>query len=319
MNRSQSSLSASAPPGCAELLINRCEALRPLQSGKLTFVGVDDRDVYNISAPFVLNGVEVIAGRVEVRETEDAEIVFFAKGRDGFFHPIPRAKTFPKLQDPCITFVGGDLLLGGVEYPVVLPGGGVGCQMHFFRGSRLDDFELAFKGPLRMKDIRLVELPDGRIAFLSRPQGKRGGRGKIGFGVAASLGEVTAELIENAPLLPDQCATSEWVGGNEMHVLDDGNIGVLGHIANFDAEGCRNYYSMAFIIDPISMEATPLEIIASRSDFPDGPAKREDLVNVVFSGGLVRNGDGLATLYAGLSDAEAGWVRIPDPFVVRQP
>jgi hypothetical protein len=51
------------------------------------------------------------------------------------------------------------------------------------------------------------------------------------------------------------------------------------------------------------------------SNFPAGATKRPDLVDVIFSGGLVRNGGGSATLYAGLRDAEAGWITIPAPFL----
>jgi hypothetical protein len=40
------------------------------------------------------------------------------------------------------------------------------------------------------------------------------------------------------------------------------------------------------------------------------------LDNVVFSGGLIRHGDGTADLYAGTSDAEAQKIRIKDPFLV---
>lgn len=71
---------------------------------------------------------------------------------------------------------------------------------------------------------------------------------------------------------------------------------------------------MVFCLDPRNGRATAPEIIASRSDFPDGPAKRPDLVDVMFSGGLVRQPDGTAVLYAGLSDTEAGCVLLPDPF-----
>jgi hypothetical protein len=37
-------------------------------------------------------------------------------------------------------------------------------------------------------------------------------------------------------------------------------------------------------------------------------------VDVVFSGGIVRNGGGAAHLYAGISDAAAAMVELPDPF-----
>jgi hypothetical protein len=37
-------------------------------------------------------------------------------------------------------------------------------------------------------------------------------------------------------------------------------------------------------------------------------------VDILFSGGLVRRGDGTATLYLGAGDAETHAARIPDPF-----
>ena len=76
----------------------------------------------------------------------------------------------------------------------------------------------------------------------------------------------------------------------------------------------RHYYGMVFCVDGDGV-ATPPRIIAQRSMFPAGPAKRDDLVDVIFSGGLVRNGDGTATLFAGISDVESAYIRIPDPFI----
>ena len=58
-----------------------------------------------------------------------------------------------------------------------------------------------------------------------------------------------------------------------------------------------------------------MKIIAVRSDFPEGPAKRPDLVDVIFSGGLIRKDHGLADLYVGASDKEAYCIEITDPFI----
>ena len=45
---------------------------------KLNFKGVPGKDVYNITAPFVSNGVEYIAGRVESTKSEtDSKVMFF--------------------------------------------------------------------------------------------------------------------------------------------------------------------------------------------------------------------------------------------------
>jgi hypothetical protein len=261
-----------------------------------------------------MEGRPVIAGRVESRDVELSEIVFFT-GVNEDWQPVPNARTFAGLQDPCIAFIGGELILGGVRFPVALADGSIIWRMEFYRGTSLNNLKLFLVGPDKMKDIRLVELADEQIGVLTRPQGEKGGRGKIGYFTAANLEAINAEAIQAAPLFERQCREEEWVGSNEAHLLQNGLVGVLGHIAYFDASQHRHYYAMVFSVDPRTGRATAPQIIARRSDFPPGPAKRPDLVDVMFSGGLVRHGNGTATLYAGLSDAEAGYVLLGDPLV----
>jgi len=281
------------------------------------FDGVGDRDVYNITAPFSLSGETLIAGRVEARDTESAETVFFAEGHDRVWRPRAGAPTFAKLQDPCIAFIQGEFVIGGVEFPVELPGRDTpGWRMNFYRGTTLETLRPFLQGPDHMKDIRLVELADGRVGACSRPQGERGGRGKIGFVAVGSIDQLTAAAIDAAPLLEGQFLSEEWGGANELHLLEDGRVGVLGHIAWMQGSGAseeKHYYPMSFVLDPATGEHSPLEIIASRDDFPATTPKQPGLRDVIFSGGLARDGDG-TWLYAGLSDAAAGRVRITDPF-----
>ncbi|MNZ65472.1 hypothetical protein D3C78_836680 [compost metagenome] len=71
---------------------------------------------------------------------------------------------------------------------------------------------------------------------------------------------------------------------------------------------------MVFAIDPATGEYSDIQLIAVRNQFLPGVAKRPDLEDVVFSGGLVRHEDGTANIYAGISDAEAQRATIPDPF-----
>lgn len=272
-----------------------------------------DRDVYNIGAPFQAAGETVIAGRVESRHNELAEAVFFVE-REGVWLPRPAAATFPKLQDPCVTRIGDELIFGGVEFPVDLPGGDQGWRMRFYRGKSLEDLELFLVGPDRMKDIRLLELSGGRIGVFSRPQGDRGGRGTLGFTPVDRLQDLTARTIEEAPLLHGQFRPEEWGGANEAHLLRGGLIGVLGHVARMDAAG-KHYYPMVFAFDPESGWRSGLKIIATRENFPPGPTKRPDLEDVIFSGGLRRDRDGTAVLFAGISDAWAARITMPDPFL----
>lgn len=281
---------------------------------KLEFTGVDSRDVYNITAPFKDEGGWMIAGRVESRDSEESNIMFFVE-RDGVWTPCEDTPVFP-LQDPFFTCLGQELVLGGVQtFPNPSSPGELLWRTVFYRGSSVRMLMPFFVGPDGMKDLRLVELNDGSLGVFTRPQGAKGGRGKIGFVRVRSVDELTLEMITEAPLLEGQFIDTEWGGVNEARMLKNGLIGVLGHIARFDGQGHRNYYPMVFALDPDTGAFSDIELIAVRSNFEFGPAKRPDLTDVVFSGGLVRQEDGTAVLYAGVSDAEAHCITIPDPFV----
>ncbi|WP_313638553.1 DUF1861 family protein [Paenibacillus sp.] len=279
---------------------------------KLKFTGVGHKDVYNITAPFEDEDEWVIAGRVESRESEHSDVVFFVE-RDGEWVPREGAPVL-ELQDPLFTRINGELIVGGVQiYPHPVKADALMWRTVFYRGKNIASLELFFKGPDGMKDLRLVDLKDS-IGVLTRPQGDKGGRGKIGFTRISSLDELSIPLIEETPLLEGQFIDEEWGGANEAHLLKNGLLGVLGHIASFDDAGNRHYYPMVFAINPATGEYSDIQIIAVRNQFLPGATKRPDLEDVVFSGGLVRQSDGTAHLYAGISDAEAQRATIPDPF-----
>ena len=271
------------------------------------------KDVYNITAPFVWEGKTLLAGRVEERDSEHSEVVFFEQDQKCWV-PVPGAPVFP-LQDPFVTKVDGCLLVGGVE---IFPDRQHPDRLHwrtvFYKGRTLNDLERFATGPDGMKDIRLLQLGDGRILTAVRPQGVIGGRGKIGFTVIDSLEELTEERLQNVPVLDGQFTDEEWGGCNEMHLLPDGKIGVLSHIACFDQAGNRHYYSTCFTYDVDTGAYTAMEMISERADFAPGESKRTDLADVIFSGGLVRRDDGKAKLYCGVGDAEAHMRIIDDPF-----
>ncbi|WP_261131490.1 DUF1861 family protein [Bacillus sp. Marseille-Q3570] len=285
-----------------------------IRAEKITFTGVVEKDVYNITATFEDEGELVIAGRVEGRDTEHSDVVFFVK-EDGVWKPRKDTKTFA-LQDPFFTRIAGELVFGGVEiFPHQTNEGALSWRTVFYRGSTINDLERFATGPNGMKDIRLIELENEKIGVFTRPQGEKGGRGKIGYTEIARLEELTPEVIDQAPLIDSHFTDEEWGGANEIHLLKNGKIGGLGHIAKFDEKGDRHYYPMVFTYDRDTNEITEMEIIATRADFPDGPAKRDDLQDVLFSGGLVRLETGQAELYVGVSDAEAHKARLPNPFI----
>jgi hypothetical protein len=164
-----------------------------------------------------------------------------------------------------------------------------------------------------MKDIRLCGIGDGRIGVFSRPQGKRGGRGQIGYALAPSL-EAVPDVINNAPLL-NLFSPKEWGGVNQAVLLEGGAIGLLGHIACFSGRKIRHYYPMTFILDAeTGKPLRPPRILVERACLLPGEAKRPDLQDVIFPGGISIR-DGTALLYLGVGDMEAQTLEIPDPFI----
>ncbi|MGL1958301.1 MAG: DUF1861 family protein [Colwellia sp.] len=283
---------------------------------KLSFESVGDQDVYNITAPFVSVGKMIIAGRVEPRDEEHSNVMFFEQ-KDDSWYPITDAPVF-KLQDPFITFINGELIFGGVEIREV-DNGHFEWKTVFYRGKDIFNLSKFFTGPVGMKDIRLCDLKNGNIGVFTRPQGNKGGRGTIGYTEVSNLDELSVEIIDNADLLDNMFHSMDWGGVNETHLLENGEIGLLAHVAHYendDIKQQRHYYAASFKFSPLSRQFNSFKIIACRSQFKEGATKRSDLTDVIFSSGLVED-NGKTILYAGVSDAEAHWLEISNPFLTK--
>ena len=276
------------------------------------FFGVDGFDIYNPSTLFEYKGKTLIIARVEKRDSEVSKSVYFEK-RDNDFYLREDIPTL-NLQDPFIAMIDNDYVVGGTY--VYEENGRTRWYTKFYKGPDLLSLEPSLDSPDGMKDVRLIQLKDKRIGVFTRPQGHKGKRGEIGFDIAPSYAHVNKEFIENAPLF-EQFIESDWGGANQLMMLDDQTIGVLGHIATFSAGDVRHYYAMTFKVDVETKKASSMNLIAERSNFNPGPAKRNDLVDVLFSGGLVPVDAHKYILYVGVSDAEIQTIEVIDPFDIK--
>ncbi|KAA8671580.1 DUF1861 family protein [Clostridium sp. WLY-B-L2] len=279
---------------------------------RVKFIGIFNKDVYNITAPFLNNGRIVIAGRVESKMGRDSMVLFFEKYKDAWCHVVE--SPIMELEDPFFTKIGDELVIGGVEvFNSINNPYNLIWRTIMYKGRDIFHLKLFFVGPDGMKDLRIAELKDGSIGVLTRPQGAKGGKGKIGFTKIRRLNDLSMGVIEDAPILNDFLHDDEWGGINSIYPIDENNIGLLGHIAKMDEDGMKHYYSMTFVLDMNSMRYKDVKIIATREDFLPGPSKDGSLYDVVFSGGLEFK-DKKAVLYAGISDIEAQTLEIDNPF-----
>ncbi len=295
---------------------------RVYERAALTFHGVEPMDVYNPSIPFDWQGQTYIYGRVENRgDWARSTVRLFARSGPDDWTAVPGAMIYP-LEDPYVARIDGELVLGGTH--VRIRQGQIDAYYaYFYRGADLRDLVYFTTGPKFMKDIRLVQLADGRVGVFSRPQGaeilrQTGSLAQVGFTIIDRLADLNAEVIAAAAYIPGLFGPGEWGACNQAYLLADGQVGVIGHRSYQTPrpgdEPLLSYLNIAFVFDPLRHAAHDLRIIGTRACYPDGPSKRPDLADVAFTAGIVRNAPGRVDLYSGLGDAGVGRIVIDDPF-----
>ncbi len=303
------------------------------ESVLLSFEGVEGYDVYNPSVPFSVGGKRYLFGRVEKRDKWASSVVrLFEEAGPDRWRLLPMADNYP-LEDPFVSSIGGLLVLGGTHVKKVFSriqrystyfyrGPGTACSEGFPKG------ELVYEtsGPDNMKDIRLVELADGKIGVFSRPRRRfeNGAESMIGFSVIDDFSGLTPQLVEEAPFVEGLFGAGEWGGVNQAFLLPDGKIGVIGHASFLEeregnAEALQVYCNTAFVLDPQTREAEDYRVIGTAAAYPASEAKLPRLIDCVFTSGIVLRPDGKADLYSGVRDAFCGRIVIDYPFAEHGP
>lgn len=291
------------------------------ESVKLRFTGVDGFDVYNCSIPFTWNGREYIYGRVEKRDEWARSWVMLFEKTGGDEYALVKDHMIYQLEDPYIAVIGNELTLGGTH--VRKRSGKIDTYYgYFYRGCDINDLVYFTTGPDEMKDIRLVDMKDGRIGVFSRPRNdeileKYGSASMIGFTVIRDLNDLTDEVILNAKPIEGIFDKGEWGGCNQAYMLQNGNIGIIGHQSYADETGEEKlavYLNVSFEFNPDTFEVSNKKVIGTRMCYPEGPAKLPYLADCTFTSGIVVRGDGKADLYGGLGDTAEGRIVIDYPF-----
>lgn len=305
----------TSPISAQELIkIYREKKTNIYDNEKITFLGVEGFDVYNITKEFQFKGKSIIAGRVEKRDTEVCKVVLFEKVDKSTYSYINGAE-IDLLQDPCVSFYNGDLVIGGTEIFVDKETDKITSWCtSFYRFTDFTQFTKVGQSPLGMKDVRFIQDGDSLHVF-TRPQGLIGGLGKIGYIKLSKLEDLTPENLDKATILKNHFTDDNWGGVNDIHLLKNGMLGAVAHISMKTGVDDLHYYPCVFVFNPETKESTQIKILLERSNLKDGPSKYPRLKDVIFTGGIIRHNDGKASLYMGTSDCEAQFALIDDPFL----
>ncbi|CCW63540.1 unnamed protein product [Phytomonas sp. EM1] len=279
----------------------------------ITFKGVDGWDVYNCSTPFLWKGKRHIYGRVERRDEWASSHVspFVETGKDEFT-ALPGFTW--KLEDPFIQKINGEFILGGTH--VVKKGKTVVSYCdYFFRGPSPTQLRFFASGPMNMKDIRLVQLASGKVGVFSRP--REAHHANIGFVVLDHIDELNEESVKRATPL-DLFDKGAWGGVNQAYLLFSGKVGCVAHYSYRTTDQNNNplsvYVNFSFVLDPQTYAVSDTKIIGARKCYPPCSAKKDYLIDCVFTSGIVMRPDGRCDLYSGVADTHEGRLVIDYPF-----
>lgn len=288
-----------------------------MKSKILSFTNKNSKTVYNPTVPFEFEGKKYMGVRMESLESElDSQTLFaYERDKDTNLWEIDYSLGHLPLQDPAYVEINEEIFILGVI--VQQEEDGIKWKQDIYRGKSIRELEYFTSGPIGMKDIRLVNLED-RIGVFTRPQGKVGGKGKIGYleiGNINELKNLTESDWYNAKIIESLFDDNHWGGINQAIKLPDGEIGVIGHIAhettNEKSELEKHYYGMAFRFNPKTNQYSNFKIVAKRDDFPSSTSKRSpELNNAIFPAGI----DDANIFYCSLSDFCVGQKEIENPF-----
>lgn len=274
----------------------------------------DGLDAYNCCVPFVMDGKTYCFARIEKHNAWAKSVVkLFVETQRDIFDEAPNAMIYHN-EDPYVQFVDGELVMGGTRVTKV--SGEIDYfDASFYRGVSVDDLDYYTQGPKNMKDIRIVQMPDG-IGVFTRPDGR------IGFTKVKSLDDITAQAIKDAPLI-DIIDENGYGGCNQCYYLSSGMIGVIAHQVypkiRDDGRTERVYLNTSFIFDPETKKTSDFKIIGTRDCYPKSDHMRVKpdgvpLDDTVFTSGFLMRDDGKVDLYSGVSDALQGRITIDYPF-----
>ncbi|GIW66968.1 MAG: hypothetical protein KatS3mg095_0866 [Candidatus Parcubacteria bacterium] len=298
-----------------KILINKENLIR---GNILTFEFEPNEYVYNPSRPFRINNYKYILARVENHISNESRIYPYIL-ENGIWRRLNWQLSDLELEDPAITIIDNQILMTAVRALDKSNPKNWKIKTVFYYGDDIFSFKEIAEGPLYIKDIRLVKIDRKRIGILSRPIYYKDGKKikRVSYLEIESLDDLKKINLNEGTIIQLPILEDEWVGTNDICLLNNGLLGVLGHIGSKDKKGNLHYYAISFILNPDNLTVSNFKIIATRDNFPAGLSKGRKYKDVIFPGGIefIETNPSKVNLYCGLSDANIGMINIDNPYL----
>lgn len=245
----------------------------------------------------------------------------------GFYQPslesadrLSPASTIPKqgLKDPFLSRVGNELIFGGTEYKEFH--GAIVPQTYIYKAplTNLRKMEFVAETGIGTGNLRLKQLPDGRIHVVQQFSGRNevaGGLGRNAVLTVSNLEELEPLKLLHARINYHQVGPGEGIRTTHIEPLGE-DIVYVGSVFRpdpTDTNKMESYVAIYSRLDPkpkILLEQKDLAPFFKR--WPTTVLQSDNHLSVE---GVERHENGTATLYITLGRAEAWRVVIPDPFL----
>lgn len=312
-------LTLTQPPSY-ENLLRDYYLTNPVPNGRLVRANLpkDDRFAFNPSGfvNTVINGeqVQCVFLRTQSQSGIGESVAVPYYNNNGRLVPVPD-ELMPSLnlEDPFISNAKSPIL-GGVKLYPTADGTSYSTVFYEFTQDRRTLSQIA-EGPIGMKDIRVREMPNGKLAVFTRPQGEEYEAGMVAFEILDNLRQLTPiNILKATPL--NLFAKGEWGGVGQIYNLKDGWLGQLCHVARYGINNAKNYAAAVFELHPYLGRYTFPRIITTRRDFPFEVPGLPDLQDVVFPSELYFDKRGQqCVLWGSISDSAIVRREIPWPFL----
>lgn len=294
------------PSEIKDLLFDfRHKAKSEIQTNEVSFVGKDANQILSTTASFEINQETFMIA--SIKDSNQFSKLVLLKKDTGFLYHVEEDLNIFNVNYPHLAMIHNQYVLEGV-----LRIDENNKQSCLYVGPNLKSLELKVVFPPFIKSVRVFEYSNKIHAFYT-VSGQNYGTGKIAHAAYNSFDEMKQSSFNNIQVFSNHFISGESGGINDIHILQNGLIGIVGHITYTDSYDTEHSYPCAFAFNIDNNKSTKLKIILEKSSLNLSSTKKY-FTDKIHTSGLIRRANNRASLYIE-TDQKIYSIIFDDPFV----